>query len=121
MLATDEADRLACQVDRRAGGQWKLFTNYGHYHVDLGAPGAQVVGITSKDQTDLWNGTSMAAPMVTGAMALVWGQHPRWDYKRVIRAVLETVRPSKHLRGRCRTGGVLDLEKALRWRPPTGD
>jgi hypothetical protein len=55
--------------------------------------------------------------MVTAAVALVQGMHPDWDYRTVIRAIVETAKPSPDLRGKCATGGMLDLEAALQWKP----
>lgn len=98
-------------------GSWKLFTNYGAKEVDIAAPGALIYGVDTLGTTKSGNGTSYAAPMVTAAVALVQGQHPEWDYKTVIRAILETARPYEALQGKVRTGGALDIEAALNWTP----
>lgn len=98
-------------------GVWQQYTNYGVREVDMAAPGSQMLGVRSYGKTEMWDGTSMAAPMVTGTVALIQGMHPDWDYKTVIRAVTESVRPYDSLQGVVRTGGSLDIEAALDWTP----
>ncbi len=91
IAATDNSDNLA------------YFSNYGVQSVDLAAPG---VNILSTFPTSLTNamrdagfstnyqsisGTSMAAPHVTGVIALVSSLHPDWTYDQIIEQVLGTV------------------------------
>jgi thermitase len=48
------------------------FSHYGKMSVDIGAPGVQILSTTRNNQYDTYSGTSMAAPHVAGAAALVW-------------------------------------------------
>ena len=48
------------------------------------------------------SGTSMAAPLVTGTIALVEAAHPNWSMSQVIDAVLDTTTPDPKLRVRSR-------------------
>lgn len=60
--------------------------NYGYYRVadfsntgtrvDLYAPGVRMLSDVPDNQTVLKDGTSMAAPVVTGIAALIWGVNP---------------------------------------------
>lgn len=57
-------------------------------YVDITAPGASVVSDSPGNQVSPADGTSVAAPQVSGAAADVWSGHPTWTAARV-RAELE--------------------------------
>ena len=114
VMATDAAGKLG--RSKHSDG-WKVFTNYGRTTVHLAAPGSVVLSVPANGAIGLNNGTSFSAPMVAASLALVWGQHPEWDYKTVIRAVLETTTPMDDLQGKCITGGMLNVAAALDWQP----
>jgi subtilisin family serine protease len=101
VAATDSNDQLAS------------FSNYGPGTVDLGAPGVNIYSTLPNRSFGWLSGTSMAAPYVTGVLALVRGQHPDWSYRQVIYQVLSTVDPDAGLIGRTTTGGRLDAAAAV--------
>ena len=95
-------------------------SNYGNW-VNIAAPGANIfslmptydVGLNKEGKNhffDYLSGTSMAAPFVSGAAALVWTLHPTWDNDRV-RKQLETT--AKPLPGLQLGAGRLDLFDAI--------
>src|SRR5437660_788984 len=63
------------------------FSNYGVSSVSLAAPGANILSTLPGGGYGVKSGTSMATPMVAGALALVWSQHPGWTYAQVINQV----------------------------------
>jgi subtilisin family serine protease len=101
VAATDKNDRLA------------PFSNYGATTVDLAAPGIDILSTTPHNTYSALSGTSMAAPHVTGVVALVWGLHPNWTYAQVIHQLLSTVDLLPGLRGKTVTGGRLNAAAAV--------
>jgi subtilisin family serine protease len=91
------------------------FSNYGATNVDLAAPGASIystfVATDSFYYTD--SGTSLAAPYVAGALALMLAEYPNESYQSSINRVLQAVDPLPSLAGKCLTGGRLNLRKAF--------
>ncbi|MDH4241530.1 MAG: S8 family serine peptidase, partial [Phycisphaerae bacterium] len=67
------------------------FSHYGATTVDLGAPGSNILSCVPGGGYESWNGTSMAAPHVAGACALVWGMNPALGHLEVKDIILDTV------------------------------
>lgn len=73
------------QLDRRA-----VFSDYGGC-VSLSAPGVDMfVAEPRSTYSDGWSGTSLAAPLVSGAAALLKQVYPGWSPAQVKRQLLET-------------------------------
>jgi subtilisin family serine protease len=106
VAATDRNDHLAS------------FSNYGAATVDLAAPGVDILSTTPSSGYTVYSGTSMAAPQVTGVLALVRDLHPDWTYRQVIDAVLDSADPVPGLKGKTVTGGRLDAAAAVNWLSP---
>ncbi|WP_405284612.1 S8 family peptidase [Gaopeijia maritima] len=66
------------------------FSNYGRTEVDLFAPGAAILSTLPGDTFDRQDGTSMAAPTVTGAAAVLMAWFPELDAAEVKRILMET-------------------------------
>lgn len=92
------------------------FSNYGKGTVDLAAPGDFIFSsIFNKNNAyEALSGTSMAAPHVSGAAALIWGLRPDWTYLQVREHLLRQVRPVSALTKYTVTGGTLDLYRAVK-------
>ena len=96
------------QYDDLAG-----FSNFGPQSVDIAAPGIGILSTKPDGTYARQNGTSMAAPHVTGAAALVWAQVPDGTALEVRKAILDGADPVSGLSGNVATGGRLNLERAL--------
>jgi subtilisin family serine protease len=90
-------------------------------HLDVAAPGA---GLTLPRIDGSWGvdgGTSYAAGIVSGAAALVWGQHDTVTNPQVITYLLRKTATAS-TRWSATTGyGTIDLRRALAARPPRID
>lgn len=113
VAALDKADALGS------------FSNWGKKAVDIGAPGVAVFSTTvggkySDTVIDLlgikatWDGTSMAAPHVSGAAALYWADHPKATWREVKAAILKSAQPIPALNGKSVTGGKLNVDALMR-------
>ena len=91
------------------------FSNYGETSVDLGAPGLEIFSSTSSnDQSyESWAGTSMAAPHVSGVVALMRSLRPDWTVLQIREKLLNSVDSINSLEGKTLTGGRLNAAKAV--------
>lgn len=71
-------------------------SHYGATSVDVGAPGVNIYSTVLSNDYDFKSGTSMAAPHVTGLVALLWSR-TEWSSSQVKARVLETVTPIRSL------------------------
>ena len=101
------------QFDRKA---W--FSNYGVRTVDLSAPGTNVYSTWKGSTYRFADGTSMAAPHVSGAAALVKAVFPNASGVGLKALLLRTVDPIAALSGASRTAGRLNVDHAVRCTGP---
>ncbi len=73
-------------------------TSFGHLlKPDVGAPGGQILSATLRSAGGpfaVFDGTSMAAPHVAGAAALLLQRHPNWTANNVKSALVSTAAPA---------------------------
>ncbi|MCB0377653.1 MAG: S8 family serine peptidase [Bdellovibrionales bacterium] len=94
------------------------FSNYGSL-VDLVAPGANIISTFppdydvkdgSRDGFQSLDGTSMAAPFVTAAAALLWAHKPGASFVEIKQALLQGIQAGPYP---VKTRGMLNVEGAL--------
>ncbi len=73
------------------------FSNYGDETVDVFAPGQSIYSTTPGDAYGRNDGTSMAAPMVSGLSALLMAYYPDLTARQVRDIVLETAIPYRNV------------------------
>lgn len=98
-------------TDNRDNRAW--FSNYGPSSVDIGAPGVAIYSTVRNNGYAYFNGTSMAAPHVSGAAALLLSQCSSLSTAQLRSAILGTVDPVASMTGVTVTGGRLNANRAL--------
>lgn len=109
-------DNVISVANINAAGDLHYTSNYGMQSVDLAAPGSDIIGIMAGGRIGYMTGTSMAAPMVSAAAAMIYtGSYTRTlsDTAKIIKG---SVKPVTSLSYTTSTGGMLDLAAALRWK-----
>jgi len=101
VAATDDRDGLA----------W--FSNWGQLSVDLSAPGQDIITTLPLDSYGYLSGTSMAAPYVSGAAALILSINPSYNHLELKRLILSSVDEVSSLNDVVRSDGRLNLYMSL--------
>lgn len=92
------------------------FSNYGP-HVDISAPGEQILSTVPDGRYDAISGTSMSTPYVAGAAALILSRHPEFTPAQVATILKNTADPIKSERpigrGRLNVFNALQIDVPL--------
>lgn len=94
-------------------GRRACFSNYSTELVHVGAPGVGILSTTTHSGTATWDGTSMAAPHVTGAVARLRAEFPELRASQ-LREILSTTARSSPVEESVRqfASGMIDLQTA---------
>jgi len=101
VASSDQADTLSS------------FSNYGPTTVDLAAPGSLIYSTLSGGQYGYLSGTSMAAPQVSGAIALLNAGKPGLTVAQTRAAILSSTDTIPSMVGLTVTGGRLNINGAM--------
>jgi len=101
VAATDHNDKLAS------------FSNYGTTSVDVAAPGVDIYSTKAGNTYQYLNGTSMAAPHVSGLAALIWADDSAQTYSEVKDRILNGVDTKQSLDGKVLTGGRINANNSI--------
>ncbi|NVC64488.1 hypothetical protein FC652_15310 [Vibrio sp. 05-20-BW147] len=84
-------------------------SNYNWAYADLAAPGTNIFSLAPNNATRMESGTSMAAPFVAAASAMLWQQHPHWSAAEVVSALVQQSQRDTSLSHRVRQGRMLSV------------
>ena len=111
VAATNGVDKLA------------TFSNFGRINVDVGAPGGMIISTMPTYEVfynqwynmnyDYLNGTSMAAPFVAGALAVIMSAHPTETHIEIRDRLFSGVNQVPELDGKTVTGGRINLNNSI--------
>lgn len=88
-------------------------SNYGENTVDIAVPGSYILSTTTNNGYSYMTGTSMSAPFVSGAAALIYSHYGDISLANVKEILLSSVAELEALDGAVTSGGMLDLGSAL--------
>ena len=80
-------------VDQHGEASWEASTQ--GITIGVSAPSEGLVGVSPNGEVVQWPGTSGAAPIVAGAVALVRAAHPDLDAANVINRIVQTAKPAE--------------------------
>ncbi|MCL2371850.1 MAG: S8 family serine peptidase [Defluviitaleaceae bacterium] len=89
------------------------FSNYGAVSTDIAAPGVDIFSLSLKGEYSSMSGTSMAAPHVAGAAALLKAYRPGLSALEIKRIILASADRLPGLSGKVLTGGRLNVKAML--------
>jgi len=123
--ASFDLDNIISVMSTDHDDQRSDFSNYGATSVDVAEPGSEILSTSPTFQNfamlvfnvatdyETLSGTSMAAPHVSGACALIWAEYPTLAHQTVKGILLKTVDPVLSSPRLCLSGGRINLYNAL--------
>ena len=107
--ASYHLDNIISVANLSYDGTLHYSSNYGAVSVDIAAPGSYILSTTSDNSYSYMTGTSMAAPMVTAAAAMVYSYFDNITLANVKEILLRSTQSLDTLEGLSLTGGMLNL------------
>jgi subtilisin family serine protease len=111
--ASFDAENIISVASIDCNGELNNDSNYGETSVDIAAPGTSILSTLANNRYGYLSGTSMAAPFVTGVIAMVYSYYQDISLIEAKDVVLKSVKKLPSLNGKIATGGIPDAFAAL--------
>lgn len=111
--ASFENENMLVVASTTESGGLSDFSNIGLASVDIAAPGSDIYSTLPKNHYGMLSGTSMAAPNVTGAAALILSYYPTKTAIEIKKLLMDTVTPVASFKTKLASGGRINLKSAL--------
>ncbi len=111
--ANFDIDNLVSVAATTSTEDLAYFSNIGATSVDIAAPGYSIASTFPGSRYVYMSGTSMAAPYVAGALALVIGKETSLNASEAITRLYETGREATSLSGSIATGRIVDITRLI--------
>lgn len=111
--ASYDYDNIISVANLTCNGTLHTSSNYGKTSVDVAAPGTTISSTIVGNKYAYMTGTSMAAPMVTGVLAMIYSYYDGITPLQAKEILLSTVNKLPELEGKVATGGLVDAYAAL--------
>ncbi len=115
-------DNVLSVANLQCDGNLHYSANYGATTVQLAAPGTYIYSTSTGNGTfantatssyEYMSGSSMAAPMVAGAVALLYSKYDNYSMSQIRTALLSSVEQKSNLQGYVSSGGMLQLANTV--------
>ncbi|MCC7406144.1 MAG: S8 family serine peptidase [Bdellovibrionales bacterium] len=107
-------DNIIAVGSMNSKGGLSGFSNYGAQSVHVVAPGSDIYSTVPGGGYGYKSGTSMAAPHVTGVVALMFASNPTRSPKEIREAMIRSCVTHSSLNRRSVCGGYVDAAKAIK-------
>jgi len=107
------SENIISVANLQCDGKLNLTSNYGLKSVDIAAPGTSIWSTLTDNNYGYLTGTSMATPMVTGILAMIYSNYnyiSLYDAKKIL---LNSCEKIPGLEDKVFTGGIPNASKAL--------
>ena len=111
--ASYDLDNIISVANLSYDGTLHYSSNYGATSVDIAAPGAYILSTTPDNSYGYMTGTSMSAPMVSAAAAMLYSHYDSIRLSDVKEILLSTATELDSLQGKLASGGMLNLGAAM--------
>ncbi|MCL2499808.1 MAG: S8 family serine peptidase [Defluviitaleaceae bacterium] len=112
--ASFDCDNIISVAAANTYDELSLFSNYGALSVDLAAPGTYIYSLSLGGEYSYMDGTSMSAPYVAGAAALLKSYLPNLTALEMKDIILSSVSKHPNLNGLVSSGGILNVNTMLK-------